>query len=82
MSRKKLLKHLGKYLSRDSRKQNKHLSNLKALLKQLKQKELELKRKLVDDSSKKKPKQLQKEIQVVHAQRKKGIRILRKNGSK
>jgi len=75
MGRKKLLKKLAEFFDMDARAAEQKKDEIKKLLKKLKAKEKELKKKLkkeVDDAKKEK---LVRKIDVVHSQRKKGIKM-------
>ncbi len=77
MKRKRLLKTLGDLLDMEGRKQRKHRDELKALLKKLKKKEVELKAKMQLEKNERKQKRLGKELEIIKAQRTKGVMTLR-----
>jgi hypothetical protein len=77
MKRKKLLHKLRDLLDMEGQKQRKHHKELKKLLDKLKEKEHELQQELEDEKSDRKRERLRKEIEIVHAQRKKGLTTLR-----
>lgn len=77
MKRKRLLKTLGDLLDMEGRKQRKHRDELKALLKKLKKKEVELKAKMQLEKNERKRKRLGKELEIIKAQRTKGVMTLR-----
>jgi hypothetical protein len=77
MGLNKLLDKLGGLLDPEVEKKKKFRKKLKSLLKDLKVKENELKAKLEATSDDRKRDRLRKEIEIVHAQRKKGIKVLR-----
>jgi hypothetical protein len=82
MGLKKLLNKLGDMLDPAIVLRKKQRKKLKALLKDLKARERELSRKLVDIDNERKRDRLQKELGIVHSQRMKGVRALRENRSK
>lgn len=77
MKRKKLLKTLGDLLDMEGRKQRKHRDELKVLLKKLRKKEVELKAKMQLEKNERKQTRLEKEIEIIKAQRTKGVMTLR-----
>ncbi len=77
MKTRKLLDKLMAYLDGDARKRQKERDEIKAVLKKLKRREKKLKGQLDDEKNSAKRKALQKEIDIVHAQRKKGVRLLK-----
>ena len=76
MKRKKLLKTLAKLLDMEGRDQRKHRDELKALLKKLKLKKVELEEKIVLEKDERKRKRLGKELEIINAQRLKGLKAL------
>ena len=76
MKRKKLLKTLAKVLDMEGRDQRKHRDELKALLKKLKLKKVELEEKMVLEKDERKRKRLGKELEIINAQRLKGLKAL------
>lgn len=82
MGLKKLLDKLGDMLDPAVEIRKKHRKKLKAILKELKEKEKKLKEKLQSTDDERKRDRLQKELDIVHSQRMKGVGALRsKNGS-
>lgn len=81
MGLKKLLNKLNDMLDPAVEKRKKHRKKLKSILKDLKEKETALKEKLADTEDSRKLDRLQKELDIVHAQRMKGIEALRKKES-
>ena len=77
MKRKKLLRKLADFLDRGGRKQRKHRDELKILLKKLKGKEIELEEKLRLESDERKKHRYSKELEIIMAQRAKGVKALR-----
>ncbi len=78
MTTKKMLKQLSTLFDMKKRELCKRSSELKKLLKQLRSKERGLIAKLKDEKSDKKQEKLKKQIRVVHAQRLKGIKNIKK----
>jgi len=76
MKRKKLLKTLANFLDMDGRKQRKHSDELKALLKKLREKKVELEEKMLLEKDERKSKRLGKELEIINAQRLKGLKAL------
>ncbi len=77
MKTRKLLDKLMAYLDGDARKRKKERDEIKAVLKKLKRREKKLRNQLDDVRDDDKRAALQKEIDIVHAQRKKGVRLLK-----
>lgn len=71
-----LLEKLSGMLQPEARKMKHYRKKLKELLKDLKQKEMKLKEKLEETGDERKRDRLQKELEIVHTQRKKGIKSL------
>lgn len=71
-----LLDKLGGMLQPDARNKKHYRKKLKALLKDLKQKEVLLKETLEASEDERKSNRLTKELEIVHTQRKKGIEAL------
>jgi predicted nucleic acid-binding Zn-ribbon protein len=76
MSVTDLLDKLGDMLQPEASKKKHYRKQLKALLKDLKKKEVKLKEKLEATEDERKRNRLEKEIEIVHTQRKKGIAAL------
>lgn len=76
MSLNDLLDKLGDMLQPEASKKKHYRKKLKALLKDLKQKEVKLKEKLEATEDERKRDRLEKEVKIVHTQRKKGIKAL------
>ncbi len=81
MKTSKLLKRVQLYIDFDKKKQQDCMDNIKVILKKLKKKHRLLKETLTNEEDPKKCKQLQKECDVIHAQRKKGLKALKKHQS-
>lgn len=77
MKRKKLLNKLAGFLDMEEHKQRKHRDELKVLLKKLKKKKVELEDKMKSEADNRKRKRLGKELEIIKAQREKGLRALR-----
>ncbi|NOQ65259.1 MAG: hypothetical protein GQ582_12170 [Methyloprofundus sp.] len=77
MGKKKLLEKLQEFFDADQQKKIKHTKEIKTILKKLKQKERKIQHKLelCDDTDK--AIELQKELDIIYAQRMKGIKIVK-----
>ena len=82
MGLKKLLNKLGDMLDPAVVLRKKKRKKLKAILKQLKVRETELKEKLKSTDAARKRDRLKKELGIVHKQRMKGVSALRENPGK
>jgi len=82
MGLKKLLSKLGDMLDPAVVLRKKKRKKLKAILKQLKVREAELKEKLKSTDGARKRDRLKKELGIVHKQRMKGVSALRENPGK
>ncbi len=78
MKEKKLLNKLKAFFGSSERKRKKQKSDVKEILKKLKKRERRIKQKQSSEKKAAKRKQLQREIDVIYAQRKKGIKLIRK----
>ena len=78
MTTNKLLNAIGDFFDESKKKQRNKKKYLKEVLHKLKTKQKALREKLSDEKDKGKSKSLQKEIDVIHAQRKKGLKLLKK----
>jgi hypothetical protein len=76
MKRKKLLNKLVGFLDMEEHKQRKHHDELKVLLKKLKKKKVELENKMLLENNDRKRKRLGKELEIIKAQREKGLKAL------
>ena len=76
MSLNKMLDKLGDMLKPEASEKKNYRKKLKSLLKDLKRKELKLKDKFESTDDERKRKRLQMELEIVHSQRKKGIKAL------
>lgn len=77
MGRKKLLSRLAEFFDMDDRSIHHKKDELNLLLSRLKLKETELKESLKTESDQEVCENLSQKIDVVHSQRKKGIRMLK-----
>jgi len=77
MKRKKLLNRLADYFNLGRRKQCQRKEKLKDILKHLRQKERKLQKKAENEQNGIKRKRLRKEVQIIHAQRLKGLKRLK-----
>ena len=78
MKTPKLLKKVENYLSADKKKQRKQMDSIKEILKKLKKKKHILKDKLAKEKNKKSRKRIQTDLDIIYAQRKKGLKALKK----
>ncbi|MFT7288656.1 MAG: hypothetical protein ACI87W_002778 [Halieaceae bacterium] len=78
MKSKKLLKRLADYLSADERTQKKETKAIKKVLKALKEREKTLKLKLAAAEDEERAAAIQSKLDVIYAQRSKGIERVRK----
>ncbi|MCU7836027.1 MAG: hypothetical protein KZQ83_12365 [gamma proteobacterium symbiont of Taylorina sp.] len=78
MSSKNLLSQLGDFFDMDKKKRRKNAKELKILLKELKQKENKLISKCNEKPGKSEYKMVKREIAIIHAKRKKGLKALKK----
>lgn len=77
MKQKKLLEKLKAFFDSDARERKKQEADVKDILKKLKKRERHLKEKLEDETDEEKRNRLQQKIDVVYAQRKKGIKLIK-----
>jgi len=77
MGSKNLLNQLSDFFDMGKKKRKKKTKELKVLLKELKQKEKELIEKCNRKLSKNDHKMVKREIAILHAKRKKGLRVLK-----
>jgi predicted nucleic acid-binding Zn-ribbon protein len=80
MKRKKLLNILDRLLDMGGRKQREHRSDLKMVLKKLKKKKKELQQEMSKEEDARKLNRLGKELEIVDAQRLKGLKALKDLG--
>ncbi len=76
MGRKKLLKKLAEFFDMDIKAQDQKKEELHDLLSRLKSKENQLKEEMEAEKNKKLKEKLSQQIDVVHTQRKKGVKML------
>lgn len=77
MKQKKLLDKLKTFFDSDAREREKQKSDIKDILKKLKKRERKLQGKLDTENNAGKSKHFQQEIDVIYAQRKKGIKLIK-----
>jgi hypothetical protein len=77
MKQKKLLDKLKTFFDSDIREREKQKSDIKDILKKLKKRERKLKEKLDAENDSGKCKRFQQEIDVIYAQRTKGIKLIK-----
>lgn len=77
MKLKKIRERLGTLLSADQRAQAKEKAAIKELLVKLKKKERHLRNKLADCETEEQRKKIETKLSVCHAQREKGVALLR-----
>ncbi len=77
MKQKKLLEKLKIFFDSDAREREKQKSDVKDILKKLKKRERHLKEKLDGENDEEKRNRIQQKIDVVYAQRKKGIALIK-----
>lgn len=77
MKLNKLIKELQEFLDADFRKRQKHRDDMKQLLRKIKAKEKKLAARALTEFDEVELERLHKEIDMVHAQRKKGITALK-----
>ncbi len=79
MKKKKLLKKLQNFFDLDERRRNAQRRDLIKILKKLKIKENKLRAELAAETNQEKKAKLHKELDIIYAQRKKGIKLLRED---
>ena len=77
MKQKKLLDKLKTFFDSDAREREKQKSDIKDILKKLKKRERKLKGKLDAENNADKRKRFKQEIDVIYAQRSKGIKLIK-----
>ena len=77
MSKKKLLEKLQEFFDADQQEKVKHTKEIKKILKKLKEKERKIQKKLELSDDVDKAVELQKELDIIYAQRMKGIKIIK-----
>ncbi len=77
MKQKKLLEKLKTFFDSDAREIAKQKSDIKDILKKLKKKERHLKQKLDAEHDEEKRNRIQQKIDIIYAQRKKGIKLIK-----
>jgi hypothetical protein len=76
MSKKKLLKKLQKFFDAEVRKKHIRKCEIRKILRQLKEKERKLAAKLENTEDPEKQTLMRQELDIIYAQRRKGIKIL------
>lgn len=77
MSKKKLLEKLQEFFDADQQEKLKHIGEIKKILKKLKEKERKIQQKLELCEGVDKAVELQKELDIIYAQRMKGVKIVK-----
>ena len=77
MKQKKLLEKLKTFFDSDAREREQQKSDIKDILKKLKKKERKLKGKLEAEDNVERRKHFQQEIDIIYAQRQKGIKLIK-----
>jgi len=77
MGKKKLLHKLQDFFNADQREKEKRFKDIKKILKQLKDKERKITQKLTDCDDAEKIGELQQELDIIYAQRTKGVKIIK-----
>jgi hypothetical protein len=77
MNQKEMLDKLKSFFDLKERERGKQKKGIKTLLKKLKARERKLKDKLDKEKKSSKRKRIQQEIDVIYAQRKKGIKLIK-----
>ena len=77
MKQQKLLDKLKDFFDLDERERRKEKSDIKAILKKLKKREHKLREKHDAENKEEKRNRIQQEIDIVYAQRTKGIKLLK-----
>lgn len=78
MKTPKMIKRVGDFLDAGKDKQQKQIKSIKEILRNLKKKQDSLKKKSKTEKDDKKRKRILKELDIIFAQRKKGINALKK----
>jgi hypothetical protein len=76
MKVKKLLKKLKRYINADTEEQMHKEEGLSKVLKKLKKNEQKLQKRLEKEKDKEERELIEQELEIVHSQRKKGIKLL------
>lgn len=77
MGKKKLLKKLQDFFDADQREKERHLSDIKRILKKLKEKERKLQKDLKLCGAGEQCETLKQELDIIYAQRMKGVKIVK-----
>jgi predicted metal-dependent enzyme (double-stranded beta helix superfamily) len=79
MGKKKLLEKLRAFFDQDAQDREANLEDLKEVLKKLKKKEKQLKAECEAEADEERKQVICKEVSILHAQRKKGLRLLQED---
>ena len=79
MGKKKLLEKLRTFFDQDAQEREDHLEDLKQVLKKLKKKKKQLKEECKAETDEERKHLICKEVSILHAQRKKGLRLLQED---
>lgn len=82
MKTKKLLKKIAFYLDLNTLNQEAIQAEMKVILKKLKEKETDIRDKIVTEDNDLKRKRYQREVDIIHAQRTKGLQAYKDAASK
>jgi hypothetical protein len=77
MKQKKLLDKLMSFFDADERERQEQKADIKEILKKLKKRERKLKEKLGNEKKEEKRTRIQQDIDVIYAQRNKGVKLLK-----
>ena len=77
MSKKKLLEKLQEFFDADQQEKVKHSKEIKKILKKLKEKERKIQKNMAVCDDANKAVELQKELDIIYAQRIKGVKIVK-----
>lgn len=75
MKTPKLLRKIQEFIDSDIKQQREHMKSVKEILKKLKKKQTSYKEKLALEKDVETRKQLQKELDIIFVQRKKGLKV-------
>jgi|TARA_Y100000310_G_C20698299_1_gene827285 hypothetical protein len=75
MKTKKLLKKVARYLDLSAHNQAETRAEMKVIFKKLKKKERDIRDKIVTEENDLKRKRFQREVDIIHAQRSKGLQV-------
>jgi hypothetical protein len=78
MDTKTLIKQAQEFLGRNKKRQLQQIDSIKQVLQKLKKKKSSLKEKLAEERHEKKRARIERELKIISAQRKKGLKAIRK----